>query len=85
MTGNITEKVKNIIQEVLLDSVSVEFDLTDDMSLVDGGLLDSLSIVRVVQMLMDQFPIEIGVEDITLDNFDTLGTIVRLVQSRVDS
>jgi acyl carrier protein len=82
-SNNIEERIKRIISEILLSNRGLKIDLTNDLSLVDSGILDSLSVVRTVQMLQDEFDIELEVSDITLDNFDTIDLISKLVEERL--
>ncbi len=80
---HIGEKVSIIINEILPTFRGLKIELTNDLSLVDSGILDSVSIVRAVQMLQDEFNIVIEASDITLDNFDTIDLIAYFIQQRL--
>lgn len=60
-------------------------DLPDDasQSLFDTGVLDSLSILELVNALEDRFKIFFEEEDLTLENFATLTTIEHLISLRL--
>ena len=55
---------------------------SDEMSFLDNGILDSLGFVRLVLYLEDTFGIRIDRQQLTRDNFDSLGRIVRNVTER---
>jgi acyl carrier protein len=73
--------IRSIVQDAI-NSSGVEIELTDDVSLIDSGLLDSLSIVYVVQSLQDRFEIELDFADITLEHFDSVTVISELIAGR---
>jgi acyl carrier protein len=52
------------------------------MSLVDSGMIDSLSIVTFVGRLESAFGISVSMADMTLDNFDTIERITAMVKAK---
>jgi acyl carrier protein len=52
-------------------------------NLLDDAGLDSLDIMNVVVELEQAFSIEFDIEDIASENFQTLDTVVDLVQRRM--
>ena len=83
MLDEIENKIKNIVSETLKEMRGLDIKLTNEFSLIDSGALDSLSIVDVVQRLQREFDIEILVQDVTLDNFDTIDLITKFVKTRL--
>lgn len=83
MLDDIENKIKNIVSETLKEMRGLDIKLTNEFSLIDSGALDSLSIVDVVQRLQREFDIEILVQDVTLDNFDTIDLITKFVKTRL--
>lgn len=55
------------------------------MSLVDSGMLDSLSIVTFVGRLESAFGISVSMADMTLDNFDTVERIAAMVRAKLSA
>ena len=49
--------------------------LSNDASLLEGGILDSLSLLRLVVFLEKQFNITVGESDLLPENFDNVDTI----------
>jgi len=75
------EKIREIVQETI-DSSGLEIEVDDEMSLIDGGLLDSMSIVKLVQELQQTFDIDIDFADITISNFDSIAVLNEYVEAR---
>lgn len=55
--------------------------LTDDSELFSEGLLDSLTVMELVDFVEAQAGVPIPPQDIVLDNFDTVARIVRYVDA----
>lgn len=70
------EKLVDILKELRPD-IDIE-----SQSLVDDGILDSFDIVTLVGELTDAFSIEIGVEDIIPENFNSVDDIMALINSK---
>lgn len=64
----------------LLQEVLPEIDFTSSASLVDEGLLDSLSLVTVIGELSVEYGIAIPYNEVIPENFNSLDAIVKLVQ-----
>lgn len=58
-----------------------DVDLEKD-SLVDEGIIDSVSIMKLVDHIEQSFGVKIGDDDLVPENFDTLDDITKLVQSK---
>lgn len=69
----------------LLQSIDASA-LTEDnsASLIESGLIDSLSIVQIIGEIEDTFDIELGDEDMTIENFATVIAIDTLVSKYLD-
>lgn len=50
--------------------------------LLDSGLLDSLGVLELTEMLSTRLGIEISDEDFTTANFATLGNLIALVERK---
>ncbi|MBQ9211539.1 MAG: acyl carrier protein [Clostridia bacterium] len=69
------EQVLNILEEIRPD-----VDFENEKLLIDDGVLDSFDIISIVQEFNDNFSIEIDVEDLEPDNFNTVEAMVKLIQ-----
>ena len=56
--------------------------LSNDASLLEGGILDSLSLLRLVVFLEERFNIAVGEADLLPENFDTVNTICAYLRAR---
>lgn len=60
-------------------------DMTDDQSLMESGVIDSLGIFRMVSFLEDTFGVRVGDDEIIHDNFQSVNDIERFVNTKLAS
>ena len=53
-----------------------------DTQLIKSGILDSLSLLKLVFFLEQRFSIKVGMEDVVPENFATIDTICSYVRSK---
>jgi len=56
--------------------------LEDTTPLISGGILDSLSTLKMVAFLEDHYDIRIEVDEVDTDHLDTIADIATLVASK---
>ena len=71
---------KQIIE--ILSEICPGIDFETETALIDDGLIDSLAIVAVVTELMEAFDVELGVDDLTPENFNSVEAIEELIESK---
>ena len=71
MRDRILEQLKKINEEIVEDT---------NRNLLESGILDSFSTVKVVVAMEDAFGVEIDIELVTPDNFRTAESIIRLME-----
>lgn len=76
----VRETLRGFIRQQFLFGRS-EVDLTDDMPLVQNGIVDSVGILQLVGFLERTFDIAIRPEDLVLSNFESISAMVRLIES----
>ena len=64
----------------ILTEICPGVDFEQENSLIDDGLIDSLDIVAVVTDLMDTFDVQLGVDDLTPENFNSVDAICQLIE-----
>ena len=65
----------------ILKSLRPEFDFTDGQDFIEEGMLDSFDIVSLVDALEENFGIVILGEEVLPENFNSIESISRLVES----
>ena len=71
---------KQIIE--ILSEICPGIDFETETALIDDSLIDSLDIVAVVTELMEAFDVELGVDDLTPENFNSVEAIEELIESK---
>ena len=69
--------MKSLIK-ILQESVP-EVNFESNNALISGGALDSLDVVNIISDISDAYNIEIPVEDIIPENFDSISSIQKLI------
>ena len=64
----------------ILTEICPGVDFEQETSLIDDGLIDSLDIVAGVTDLMDTFDVQLGVDDLTPENFNSVDAICQLIE-----
>ncbi len=57
-------------------------ELTDDTPLITGGVLDSISTLKLVSFLEDEFAVVVEAHEAGVENLDTVGRITRLIAEK---
>jgi len=70
------EKLLKIMSEIRPD-----VDFTAETQLIDGDILDSFDIISIVSEVNDQFCIEINVNDLLPENFNSAEALYALIQT----
>ena len=64
----------------ILSEIRPDVDFEHETKLIDGEILDSFDIIAIVGELNETFDIEIDVEDLEPENFNSASAILELVQ-----
>jgi acyl carrier protein len=80
-TGSIKDKIRDYIQESA--KYTGVTGLTDDSSLIEAGVIDSLQLVRAVSFLEDTFGVNVADEEILPKNFESINGMELLVMAKL--
>jgi acyl carrier protein len=61
---------------------STDVVVSEDSRLIQDGLINSIGIMKLITLLSNRFGMQFEDDDYKLENFETLGTICRLVERR---
>lgn len=56
--------------------------ITEDTSLLESGILDSIGILQLMTFLSEKLGVEISDEDFVAENFRTIGSLARLITEK---
>lgn len=73
------------IRQFILDNFLFGNDegLTENISFMEEGIIDSTGVLELVQYLEDTFSITIQDNELTPENLDSISNIVRFLESKV--
>ena len=70
--------MKEEIMEILT-GIRSDVDFGNSTKLIDDGILESLDIVAIVGEFNEEFDVEISVEDLVPENFNSVDAMVELI------
>ena len=73
--------MKEELLQILTEAVP-GVDCEAETALVDDEILESLDIVTIVSEIKDVFDVEITVDDLVPENFNSVEAILALIQAR---
>lgn len=66
----------------LLNETCPGIDFEHETALIDDGILESLDIVTIVAEIMSEFDIELNVDDLLPEHFNSVQAMMELIDSR---
>ena len=69
----------------LLDDLKPDVDFRGHTALIEDGVLDSFDLVILVGELNANFDIQIGVEDLMPENFNSVAAMMALIERLQDA
>ena len=66
----------------ILSEICPNVDFRKEKALVDDGLTDSFEIVSIVAEIMDHFEVELDVDDLMPENFNSVEAMMQLIEER---
>jgi acyl carrier protein len=77
----VKDQIRQFVNEELAAAKGIA-SVSDDESLIDNGVVDSLGIFRLVTFLEENFGVKIGDEEISAENLQSVNMIEQLVLSK---
>ena len=78
MSAEQVQSVKQVLRGFILDSINIR-NLGDDDDLFESGIVNSLFAVQWMTFIEKKFKIEIGVDDLDIQNFKSLNAATAFV------
>jgi len=78
----IADHIREFILSELIQDKSIT-NLSNDESLIESGIIDSLGIQKLLTFIEDRISIQISDEDIIPENFETIEAIVSFIKSKM--
>jgi len=78
--------IDNIIERYIVDEIMMkakDTKIEPDQSLLSSGVIDSLSILRLIAFIEDRFGITVDDDEVVPENFDTKNMIKSLILSKM--
>ncbi len=72
--------IKNFIRTELIYDDEKDFD--ENTNLIERGIIDSMSLVRLISFLEENYEIQVQDEDIVPENFSSLNKISSFISDR---
>ena len=66
----------------ILNETCPGIDVENETALIDDGNLESLDIVTIVGEIIDEFGVELNVDDLLPENFNSVQAMMALIDSR---
>ena len=76
-----SRETKNILFSLFEDNFELPDQFNTDSLLVDTAFFDSLAIIQIIEIIHDNFGLEIKLKDIVLTDFDSIATLAKFVDS----
>lgn len=64
----------------ILSEVKPTRDLSDVQDIIEGGYLDSFELMSLISLLSEGFGVEIGIDEIVPENFNSVAAMVAMVE-----
>jgi len=79
------ELIQRVTQFIMTDVASAppETPPAPDFPLIEGGLVDSLGLFKLIAFAEEQFDVRIAPEEIVFENFSTINAIVSLIKGKL--
>jgi len=79
-----TSSISNIRQYILTDILNdPSLDMAPEQDLLLSGMLDSVSVMRLISWLENEYQISVPAEDVLIEHFGSLNQIKQYLDTRL--
>lgn len=78
MSTEAEKEIKETVRDFILRSIAIS-GLDDDDNLFESGIVNSLFAVQLMTFIEKSFAIEVGVDDLDIENFKSLNATTAFV------
>lgn len=78
------EQIHQTLAAYVQDELLLGESIDADESLLEGGVVDSLGVVRIANFIDEEYEIQIPPSDFTKQNFESLNTLSTYVANRLE-
>jgi acyl carrier protein len=78
---DIKDNIRNYILKEILET-DLDEPLENNTPLIDGGILDSISVASLMSFLEDQYQIVVEADDLSDGSMNTIDSIASMVKSK---
>lgn len=75
------DKTKSTIRNFILNSINIQ-NLKDDDNLFESGIVNSLFAIQLMTYLEKTFKIEVTMDDLSLENFESINSTSFFVMNK---
>jgi len=80
--NQIKEEVKKYISQHFLKNKQIT-EISDNLPLISGGLLDSISTMQLITHLEETYKIEFEAHEVDKDNFENVSIIAEFIKTKL--
>jgi methoxymalonate biosynthesis acyl carrier protein len=81
MSTEARQEIKDTVKRFIASAVNIT-DLDDDDNLFESGIVNSLFAIQLMTFIEKTFGIEVGVDDLDIENFKSLSAATAFVSRR---
>lgn len=75
--------IRKRLKDYIVETTYAEPDSFDDNTpLFEAGIFDSMGLLLLIDFLQEHYDVEVSDEELTIENFESINTIVRFVGSQ---
>ena len=81
MNSETVQSTKETIRNFILESINIS-DFSDEDNLFESGIVNSLFAVQLMTFLEKSFNIEVTMDDLSMDNFESVSATSSFVERK---